>query len=1033
MLTSIISASLRFKGIVLTLAVLVMGYGIFLAQRSTLDVFPDFVPPQVTIQTEAPGLSPEEVETLVTFPLESAISGVPGLETTRSVSIQGLSVVDVIFINGTDQLAGRQLISERLIEVGGSLPKQVKAPTMSPMVSSTMDLLKIGLLSDQVSPLELRTIADWTIRPMLKAVSGVAEVMVVGGESAEIQILPDPEKMAALGISYQELVTASSEVTGIRGLGYVETQNQRLNIQPSASSLSMEEIGATTIRGSSGDAVIIQDVATVKMGAMPKFGDALINGRPGVLLAITSQYGANTLTTTLAVEEALNQALPMLERRGIELQGKLHRPANFIEVALGHLTESLFIGSALVVLVLLFFLLDFRTAFISFISIPLSLLSAVIVMHLVKIPINTMTLGGLAVAVGVVVDDAVIDVENILRRVRENAQSSSPRSLALVILDASMEVRGSVIYATFVVMAVFIPVFSMSGLHGRFFSPLGVSFIIAIVASLLTTMTVVPTLCIILLRNTGTHREVFYVRALKRGQERLLNYFCRMPILASGVSLLAVIATGFLLARIPTELLPEFREGHFVLQAFGLPGSSLSETMRFGRSVSDRLMEMPEIKSVEMQAGRSEKGVDTWGPERCEFHVELQPDPALDAEAIQIQIRSIMGSYPNVQTETLTFLGDRISESLSGETASVVINLFGQDFDKLNQAAMQVRAVLQNVSGITELQSLGEGRAPGIAVDLNGAQLRQAGLRPMQVLDVIQTAFQGREVAQMYEGNQILPVSVRLPGSKREKLGEVSSLLLKTDTGAQIRLADLGKVYLTDQRASLRHEGGRRRQVVTCNVEGRSIASFVKDAQKAVSLNVNFPDGVYAEWTGAAEAEADTHRELLSSTCVALILISIFLSLVFHSGRNLALVLSNLPFAVAGGIVAVYVSGFPISLGVLLGFITLLGLSTRNAIMLMTHFERLVVGERMQWNLETVLLGSRERVVPVVMTAAVTGLALLPLAMQPNSAGREIEGPMAIVILGGLVSSTLMTLLILPALAHRFAEFSQESAENQSA
>ncbi|KAF0094345.1 MAG: heavy metal efflux pump cobalt-zinc-cadmium [Puniceicoccaceae bacterium 5H] len=1023
MLNAIVAAALRFKGIVLIVAALVMGYGIFLAQQTTLDVFPEFVPPQVTIQTEAPGLSPEEVESLVTFPIEAAVGGIAGLETTRSESIQGLSVVDVIFKDGTDLLTDRQLLSERLTEVVNSLPTQAKAPSMSPMVSSTMDLLKIGLVSEGSSPIEMRSVADWTLVPLLKAVPGVAEVTVVGGEAAEIQITPDPDRLAAFGVSYRELTAAAANATGIRGTGYLETHNQRLVLHATVPTATPETIAATPLRGEAGNLVRLGDVATVSLGAMPKFGDALINGQPGVMLAMTSQYGANTLTTTRAVEAALDEVRPMLQSKGITLIGSLHRPANFIEIALAHLTESLMLGGALVAAVLLLFLFDLRTAFISFISIPLSLLAAVIVMHLSGIPLNTMTLGGLAVAVGVVVDDAIIDVENILRRLRENAQSTHPRPRVPVILEASLEVRGSVIYATLVVMAVFIPVFALSGIQGRFFGPLGVSFILAILASLLTAMTVVPALSLLLLRKAGRQRELFYVRWLKTGQEALLRIICRVPIVAGTVSLLLVVCTGWLLQQVPSELMPLFREGHFVLQAFGVPGTSLGETMRFGESVSERLLALPEVKSVEMQAGRSEKGVDTWGPERCEFHVELDPDVTMDEGAVQERIRAIMESYPNVQTETLTFLGDRMSESLSGETAAVVISIFGQDLQALNQAAAQVRGVVQAVPGAIEVQSLGEGRAPSLEVELDEARLQTYGLQAVTVLETLQTAYQGTEVTQVYRGNQIIPVTVRLPDEARTQTGAVSELLIPTSTGALVPLGDLGRVYLTDRPASLSHQDGRRRQVVTCNVEGRDVASFVAEAQQAVAERVNLPEGAYTIWGGAAEAEATAHRELLASTGVTLVLIGIFLAIVFRKARHLLLVLANLPFAVAGGIVAIYVSGLPLSLGALVGFITLLGLSTRNAIMLMTHYEHLVTQEGVPWGLEAVLRGARERVVPVIMTAAVAGLAILPLALQPTSAGREIEGPMAVVILGGLVSSTLVTLFILPALAHRFARF----------
>lgn len=1023
MLNAIVYSALRFKGLVVLFAAVIMAYGAYLSMHSTLDVFPDFVPPQVTIQTEAPGLSADEVESLVTFPIEAAVGGIAGLESTRSESIQGLSVLNVEFKDGTDILADRQLLTERLTEVAGSLPTQAKAPTMSPMVSSTMDLLKIGLVSEKLTPRELRSLADWTVRPLLKSVPGVAEVNVVGGAAEELQIIPKIAQMRLLGVTLTELSTAAREAIGIRGAGYIETANQRLTLHANAPATDPETIGLVTVRGEGGDAILLRDVAEVKLGSMPKFGDALVNGKAGVILVMSSQAGANTLTTTQAVEQALKELGPVFESKEITLFERLHRPANFIEIALHHLTESLLIGGVLVGIVLLIFLANFRSAFISFISIPLSLLSAVVVMHFAGITLDTMTLGGLAVAVGVVVDDAIIDVENILRRLRDNATRKEKLPLPKIIAEASMEVRGSVIYATLIVLAVFLPVFAMSGLQGKFFEPLAISFILAVVASLIVAMTVTPALCLLLLSKSKGENDPFYIKWLKQIHRVILENFCRFPISAMLLGAASVVFSGILLKRLETELLPPFREGHFVVQAIGAPGTSLEETMRFGANVSEELLAIPEIATVEMQAGRSEKGVDTWGPETCEFHIDLKPDTGADEAVVQAEIQKIMTGYSNRETETLTFLGDRISESLSGEKASVVISLFGKDLDVLDAAATQVSGIVQGTPGAINVQALGTARAPGINIELDAEKLARFGLRPVGILETIQTAFQGAEIAQIYDGDRIIPVNVRMGEEVRSRLPSVKALPLTTASGGVVALDDLGRVYLADERASISHETGRRRQVVTANVSGRSVSSFVDEVRQKLSGQKTLSEGVYATFGGAAEAEATAHRELMGATAVTLLCIGIFLSMVFRKASHLALVISILPFAVAGGVFAIFLSGLPLSLGALVGFITLLGLSIRNAIMLMTHYEHLVNEEGSQWNLETAIQGARERVVPVVMTTAVTGLALLPLALSPASAGREIEGPMAIVILGGLISSTLVTLLLLPALANRFAEF----------
>ncbi|GAA5483600.1 efflux RND transporter permease subunit [Haloferula sargassicola] len=1030
MLRALVVAALKFRGLVLLAALVTLAAGGFVALRARLDVFPEFVPPQITIQTEAPGLSAEQVESLVTFPIEAAVGGIAGLETTRSESIQGLSVIDLVFKDSSDELTDRQLLSERLTELSGTLPKQAAGPTMSPMVSSTMDLLKVGLVSEKVGGRELRTLADWTVRPLLKAVPGVAEVTVVGGEVEELEILPLPEKMAALGVGLAELGNAAREAVGVRGAGYVESSNQRLVVHAHGPEADAAHLSRLVIRGQGADAIRIGDVAEVRLGAMPKFGDALINGRRGVMLALTSQAGANTLETTRKVEQALDELRPLLDAKQVALVGGLHRPANFIEVALEHLTSSLLIGAALVALVLLLFLADLRTAFISFLSIPLSLLGAVMVMHFQGITLNTMTLGGLAVAVGVVVDDAIIDVENILRRLRENAALPEPRPAPAVVLDASIEVRGAVLHATLIVLAVFLPVFALSGLQGRFFQPLAVSFMLAVVTSLAVAMTVTPALSLILLGGAKPRREPFHLRWLGHIHEALLRPLCRVPWLVVGGVALALVAAGGLARSLPGELLPPFREGHFVVQAFGVPGTSLEETMRFGERTSAELLDMPEIASVEMQAGRSERGIDTWGPERCEYHIELKRRPGLDEEAVQQRIRRVFEPYGNMQTETLTFLGDRISESLSGETAAVVVNLYGKDLDALEKPAAEIARILGETPGASGVQSLGSARTPGLEVDLDAALLEAHGLRPVPVQDMIETAMQGTEVGQIYDGNRVVPVTLRLDEAARTDLSTIASLAITTPAGGIVPLARLGNIRLSQQRAQVRHQDGRRRQVVTANVAGRPVSEFVADARRRIQAADILPADVYLEITGAAEAEARSHLELLVATGITLGVIGIFLAMAFRRPANFLLVVSMLPVSAAGGIAAAAMTGIPLSLGALIGFVTLLGLGVRNSIMLMSHYEHLVRHEGRPWQLETVLRGARERLVPVLMTTAVTGLALLPLALHPATAGREVEGPMAIVILGGLVVSTGVTLLVLPVAAHRFARFESLSSSS---
>ena len=1027
MLSTIIQQSLRFRGVVVSSAALVMAIGIYQTSRSSLDVFPDFVPPQVTIQTEVPGLAPEQVEKLVTYPIEAAVSGIANLATVRSESIQGLSVVTVSFEESSNILVDRQLLAERMTEVAGHLPKESKAPTLSPLVSSTMDLLKIGLTSEHTSPMELRTLADWQLKPLLLAVPGVADISVVGGEVEQMQIQVNAVRLLELNVTLADVIKAAGEATGIRGTGYIETANQRLLVDTEGQFSDPAILGATVIKGSGGDAVRVRDVAEVVKAASPKFGDALIMGKPGVLLAMTSQYGTNTLDVTRRVESALADFQATLDKQGITLHRGLHRPANFIEIALGHIGNSLAIGAVLVVIVLLIFLRSPRTAFISFLSIPLSLLAAVIVFRAFGVTLNTMTLGGFAVAIGVVVDDAIIDVENIVRRLRENAASTTPKPYAKVILDASVEVRSAIVYATLIVMAAFIPVFLLGGIQGRFFLPLGLAFVMATVASLLVAITVTPALCSLMLGKLKEDREPFYLRWMKWLHSHGLRAVARFPKLTFLVALVVLVGVAFLVPGLKTSFLPDFREGHFVLQLSAVPGTALPEMTRLGSLISNELLADPRILSVVQQAGRSEAGVDTWGPERSEFHIELKPNIGTDESKTQEDIREIVEKYPGLQTEVLTFLGDRISETISGETAEVVLSLYGDDLDAMEKSAAEIAAVLGKVDGASDVIVQSASESPRLVVRLKPGMMEQLGLRTTEVLDAMQTAYQGTEVAQLYQGSQMIPLVVT--GGDIGDVGRLGDLPLITTGGSILQLKDVADIFPASGRASIQHEGGRRRQVITCNTQGRSVKEVVADARRAIAKQVDLGKGMQLVFTGAAEAEAEAHRNLAASSTLALILVVILLWIVFRSGRNVALVMVNLPFALIGGIVALVVSGLPISLGALVGMVTLFGVSTRNAIMMLSHYEHLVQVDDATWNLETAIRGAGERMIPVLMTAMVTALALLPIALKPQAAGQEIEGPMAIVILGGLISSTILNLLLLPALALKFGRFGRMAVD----
>jgi CzcA family heavy metal efflux pump len=1023
MLRFIVQLSLRHRGIVIALALGLLAWGSYIASRAPLDVFPEFVAPQVTIQAEAPGLSAEQVEVLVTRPVESAVNGASDLDSVRSESIQGLSVVTAVFKEGSNIYLARQSLAEKLGTLARQLPDGVRAPTLSPLTSSTMDLLKIGLVSEKLSGRELRTFVDWTLKPRLLAVPGVAGANVFGGEVEQLQVQVQPEKLAAFDLTLTEILDAAKAATGVRGAGFIDTPGQRVVIQTDGQMFTPAELGEVVVRKGA-PVVRMRDVARVTLGAEPKFGDTLIMGGPGVLVTLRSQYGANTLTVTHALEAALAELKPVFASQGIKVYPRLHRPATFIEVALGNVQNSLLIGGALVGIVLILFLLDLRIAFISFVSIPLSLLTAVLVLDWFGVSLNTMTLGGFAVAIGVVVDDAIIDVENILRRLRENAVLATPRALWRVVLDASLEVNNAVVYATFIVAVVFLPVLTMSGLQGRFFGPLGVAFILSIMASLGVALTVTPAMALVFLSRAKAHDEPGWVRGLKELHRDWLLFFVRWPRLTVLGALALVGGACALAPFFGGELLPEFREGHFVVGLKSRPGTSLAESLRIGKLLSEKMLANEHIATVEQQIGRAEQGEDTWGPEQSEFHIELKSGTTPEEEVeTQAFLRDMLEEFPGIQTEVLTFLGDRIGETISGETAAVVVNAFGEDLDQLDAAARAVARELSAVKGNADVQVKAPPGAPVLAVHLRPERLTQFGFRPLEVLDEVQTAFQGADVAQMVRGNRIHELAVILADEARRDPETVGNLLLTNGDGLRMPLRQLADVELTNGRPSIQHDGGRRRQTVTCNVEKRDVSSFVDEARKRVVDNVKLPSGVYVEWSGAAEEQKKAQRELVIHFSVAFLGILLLLSLVFRRTSHVALVLANIPFALVGGVLAVFASGGSTSIGSWVGFVTLFGISTRNSIMLISHYEHLVEVDGAPWSIETVARGAGERLVPILMTALVTALGVLPLALGSGEAGREIEGPMAIVILGGLITSTALNLLVLPAFAWRWGRF----------
>jgi len=1024
---ALLSFAIRFRGIVLALSCAVAGYGLLSLGNAEYGVFPEFAPPQVSIQTEAPGLSAEQVEVLVTQPIETSINGLAGVESLRSSSIQGLSVVTVVFQPHSDIYRARQLVTERLAVLANGLPQGVQAPSMTPLTPTAGTVLVIGLTSDQRSPMDLRTIADWTVGRRLLATPGVAQVSTFGKDVRSLQVQVRPDDLVRFRIGMNDVLAAARKATGVRGAGFVDTANQRVILQTQGQSLTPEQLARTVLLHEGGASVVLSDVATVVTAPEPPIGAALINGQPGILLMISQQYGANTREVTTRVETALQELRPTLEAENVQLHADLFRPANFIDTATESVLEALEIGGALVIVVLFLFLFDWRTSVISCTAIPLSLLAAVLALRWTGQTLNTMTLGGLAIAIGEVVDDAVIGVENVVRRLRENRRSPAPRAEARVVLEAMLEVRSAVVYATFAGLLVFFPILALSGVAGRLFAPLGIAYVFAVLASLVVALTVTPALSMLLLVERAGRRQEHeppLVRWSRRHYEALLLAIGRFPRLVIASAVLLTVAGAGMLPLFGGTFLPNLREGHLILHVSAIPGTSLDESLRIGKLMYDTLRTVPGVRSVAQHAGRAEAGVDTVGPHSSEFEVGLRQGLAgEDQELAEQRMRSALANYPGIAFSIKTYLTERIEETVSGFTAAVVINIYGPDLDALEKTARDVARELGEVPGAIDIQQQSPPGMPQVNVTLRPTDLQRWGLDAVEVLELIRTAYQGDVVGQAYEGNVVFNVIVKLDEHARARVTQIGDMPIRTPSGTYVLLKQIADVYKTSGRYQVLHSDAQRVQTVTANVSGRDLNSFVADARKKIAGEVELPPGAHVEFAGTAEAQARSRRDLLVNSLLAATGIVLLLSFVTGHWRNLALVLINLPFAFVGGVFAVALTGGLLSLGSMVGFVTLFGITLRNSILMVSHYEHLVVVEDRAWGLETAIQGAADRLVPILMTSLVTGLGLLPLALGAGEPGRELEGPMAIVILGGLVTSMALNLLVLPTLALLYARF----------
>jgi CzcA family heavy metal efflux pump len=1016
MLAAIVRASLRSPRIVTALACLIAVFGIAAVVSARFDVFPDFAPPHVLVQTEAPGFDASQVEALVTRPLEGLLAGTENVKTVRSTSSQGLSAIQVVFDRGGDPYRQRQVVTERLAEFAGQLPQGVGAPLLSPLSSSMEYLVHFGYTSESLSPVELRDIVQWVVKPQILAVPGVAQAQIFGGEVREREIEVDPIKLAASGFTLDDVLTTAKRTTLLIGGGYLETPMQRIVIQAQASGATVEALAGAVIGTRGGVPVRLGDVASVREGSEPRFGDALIAAKPGILIETSTQFGANTLEVSRALEQRLDALAPSLAKQGVQYHPALLRPASFIESAIEKLRNSLIIGAVLVVGLLLIVLRDWRGALVSFSAIPLALLTTVWILEALGLSLNTMTLGGLVVALGVVVDDAVIDVENILRRRR---MSGRDVNMGELFIGASLEVRRPVFYATAAVAVAFLPILLMSGLQGAFFRPLSISFLIAVGLSLLVAMSVTPALCVLVMARQQPKSEAAFLQHLKRWQLRAITGLHGRPRALLAILVITGVAGVVCLPLLGARLLPDFRENYLIAHASLRPGISLTETSRVGERISKSLMAIPGVKSVAEQIGRAENGQDPDAPNKSEFEVQIDPEKGRAAADIDASIRAAFSNYPNQLVEIYSVLAERIGETLAGESAPFSISVIGSDLDADDRVGGQIVETLQHLPDTASARLTIPPREIELHLELIPEQLALHSLQAADVLQTVNAAFHGTVAAELNQADRSVPVAVRIAHGTGDPQA-LGALLLRGQDGALTPLSTVAHISTPLARSLVDHQDGLRRQVVVASSKGADQAGYAERARRAIGAKVQLPAGVFLRYGGAAEAQKAARNELLLHSGAAFVLIVLLLALAFGQSRHVLLVLLSLPSTLIGGVLAVALTGGTLTIGAMVGFVALFGMAARNTILLVSHYDHLVHIESQPWNMQTVMRGAEERLTPVLLTALLTGLALLPVALQLHQPGHEIEGPMAVVILGGLVSSTLVSLLLIPPLAVRW-------------
>lgn len=1025
MLNALIRFSLKKRLLVSLMALALCAYGAWLLRSLPVDVFPNLNRPTVTVLTEAHGLAPEEVETLVTLPVETILNGTPGVLRLRSSSGIGISIVYVEFDWGTEIFRNRQLIAERLQLLEGRLPPGMQ-PVMGPVTSIMGEIQFVGVTSPEsnVSPMDLRTLADWTLRPRLMTIPGISQVVVMGGEVKQYQIHVSSEKLQRKAVSLEGLKHALSEISENTTGGFIDIGDKEFLIRPLGRATSLEEIENSLVALHFGQPVLVKDVAEVRIGPKAKRGEGSINAKHSVIMTVQKQPSASTIDLTRAIDRELTEMVKSLPA-GVKLETDLFKQSHFIEASIGNVEEALRDGIIMVMIILFLFLMNFRTTSITLVAIPLSLLITAIVFHVLGITINTMTLGGLAIAIGELVDDAIVDVENVFRRLRENRLAGSPKGNLRVIYEASSEVRNSIVLSTIIVVLVFIPLFALGGIEGRLFVPLGIAYIISILASLVVSLTITPILCSYLLPNSkAIHHEKDgpLVRMLKAMAMRVLNWTLPKPmtVLMSATALL--IGSLLLLPLMGRNFLPEFNEGSATIGVAGAPGISLAASDRLGMKIEEAILSVPEVKSSVRRTGRAEmdehaEGVH-WHEIDVDFKTEGRPRPIVLQE-IRERIEKVGDVYVNLGQP----ISHRLDHLLSGVRAQIAVKVFGPDLGELRRYGGEIYDALQNIKGVVDLQTEPLVLIPQLKISVDRESSAKYGLRSGTLAEDLEIALNGETVAQFLDGQRMFDVFMRLDETSRATPEKISDTLVKfLPTGQGVKLSDVANVYQGTGPNMINREDMQRRIVISANTHGRDLGSVVGEIKKALDEKIKLSEGYFIKLGGQFETQQAASKKILWLGILSMLGIFFVLFVHFKSVALSLQVMMNVPLALIGSIIAIYITERTLSVATLVAFITLCGISTRNGILLISHYLHLIKEEGETFDAKMVIRGSLERLVPVLMTASTAALALVPLLLSRGEPGKEILYPVAVVIVGGLISSTILDLVVTPTVFLKFGK-----------